>query len=146
MDEEKRQVCEDCSFVTTSYQRCKSRIPSRLLRFLQENERKHADFLQHVVIGNEGVPRFFLIFAGEPHPGRKSCFSTIMKYWMLNGDVLRKIGELKEEECPFLKPSAFSHAWKLCLLNCKITTCVSMLNTNIAAGKVEWVKLANKKH
>ena len=57
MDEEKRRVCEDCSFVITSHQRCKSRILSRLLRFSQENESKHADFLQPVVIGNEGVPR-----------------------------------------------------------------------------------------
>ena len=98
---------EDYSFVTTSHERCKSRIFSRLLRFLNENESKHADFLQPVVIGNEGAPRFFLIFAGEPRPGKKACFNTIMKDWMLNGDALRKVGELKEDECPFLKPSTF---------------------------------------
>lgn len=30
-----------------------------------------------------------------------------MKDWTLNGDALRKVGELKEDECPFLKPSTF---------------------------------------
>ena len=53
------------------------------------------------------MPRFSLIFAGKPHPGKKACFNTIMKDWKLNGDALRKAGELKEDECPFLEPSAF---------------------------------------
>ena len=44
MDETKLQVCEDCSFVTTSHQRMKSRQLTQLLDFLQKNERKHADF------------------------------------------------------------------------------------------------------
>ena len=108
MDEEKRRVCEDCSFATTSHQRCKLRILSRLLSFLQENESKHDNLLQRVVIGNEGVPMFFLVFAGEPHPGKKASFNTIMKDWALSGGALRKVGELKEGEHLFLKPPALT--------------------------------------
>ena len=45
---------------------------------------------------------FFSIFAGEPHPGKKACFNSIMNDWMLNGDDLTKVG-VKEDECPCLK-------------------------------------------
>ena len=58
MDETKLQVYEDCSFVTTSHQRMKSRQLTQLLDFLQKNERKHANFVRPVVIGNEAVLSF----------------------------------------------------------------------------------------
>ena len=80
---------------------------SQLLRFLQESESKHADFLQPVVIGNECVPKFLLIFAGELHPRKKPYFNKIMKHWTFDGDALCKVGELKEYECPFLKSPTF---------------------------------------
>ena len=66
MDEEKLRLCEDCAFVTTSHQRTKSRQLSRLLNFMHDNESTHADLVKPVVIGNEAVPRFFIVFAGEP--------------------------------------------------------------------------------
>ena len=59
MDEGKRRVREDCSFVSSKHQQMKSRLLHRLLAFLQQNERKYEDFLQPVVIGEEAVPSFF---------------------------------------------------------------------------------------
>ena len=53
MDEKKLRAYEDCSFVTTSHQRMKSRQLTQLLDFLQKNEHKYGDFLQPVVIGND---------------------------------------------------------------------------------------------
>ena len=56
MDDDKRRACEDCSFVTTSHQRMKSRLLTQLLCFLQKNESKCGDFVQPVVIGNKSAP------------------------------------------------------------------------------------------
>ena len=44
MDEKKLRAYEDCSFVTTSHQRMKSRQLMQLLDFLQKNEHKYGDF------------------------------------------------------------------------------------------------------
>jgi len=88
MDEEKRRAYEDCSFVTTHHQKMRSRLLNRLLSFLQQNEAKYSDFLKPYLIGNESVPMFFHIFAGDPNPGKKACFNAIMKDWILNGGAL----------------------------------------------------------
>ena len=82
----------------------KSRLLTQSLCFLQKNE--SSDLLQPVVIRNEAVPSFFIIFAGEPHPRKKACFNSITKDWMLNGDALTKV-DVKEDECPYLKLSTF---------------------------------------
>ena len=48
-----------------------------------------------MVIGNEVVPSFFSIFAGEPHPGKNAYFNYIMKDWILNGGALLNVSEPK---------------------------------------------------
>ena len=40
MDEEKLRMCENCSFVTTSHQKMKSRLLKQLLSFMQQDETK----------------------------------------------------------------------------------------------------------
>ena len=55
IDEDKRRVCEDFSFVTTKHQQTKSRLLHSLLSFLPQNEWKHTDFLQPVVIGKKYI-------------------------------------------------------------------------------------------
>ena len=82
----------------------KSRKLSQSLRFLQKDERKHADFSQPVVIGNDDTPKFFHAFAGEACPGKKDRFNEIMKDWVLSGKALLKVGELQKHECPRSKP------------------------------------------
>ena len=82
MDDGKRRAYEDCSFVTTSHQRMKSRLLTQLLCFLQKNESKCGDFAQPVVIGNEAVPSFFSIFAVATHKhyNKTSGISETSKY------------------------------------------------------------------
>ena len=67
MDDDRPRAEDDCSFVTTSYQRMKSRPLNQLLCLLQKNESKYGNFVQPVVIGNEDVPSFFRIFDVVAH-------------------------------------------------------------------------------
>ena len=107
IDEDNHRLHEDFSFVATNHHQIKSGLLHRLLRFIQQNERNHNDFLQPVVISKEDAPNFFNMFAGEPHPGKKADFNEMMKDYTLDGDALLKVSELKKGECPCTKPSTF---------------------------------------
>ena len=58
MDEEKRQMCENFSFVTTNHQKMKSRLLNQSLSFMQQSKTKHYDFLKPFAIGDEAAPGF----------------------------------------------------------------------------------------
>ena len=117
----------------------------QLLDFLQKDKSKHCDFLRPVVVRNEAAPSFFRMFTSETHPGKKVCFNSITKDWMLNGGALLKAGELKEGECPCLKPSTFI----TCTQGFSSELQSHSAHFNIESGfegKGEFGKLASTKH
>lgn len=101
-----------------------------MLNFTHENKSTHADFVKIVVIRNEAVPSFFIIFAGEHHAAKKLCFNALIKDWILQRDSLYKVGKLKEGECPYLRPSSFITHIKT--LNSELQDC--NIHFNIKSG------------
>ena len=59
------------------------------------------------MIGDESVPMFFQCFADNKNPGKKACFNSVMKDWMLSGDALVNVGNIQTDECEHNKLSTF---------------------------------------
>ena len=92
------------------------------------------------MIGNESVPNLFHIFSGEPCPGKKACFDSIMKYWMLSRDYLLTAGELKKDECHYLK--SFTTITHMKGLSSEVQACNIHFNAESGIeGKIEFSSL-----